>query len=1078
MSHRHGLWKGRYLEGIDKRTESILAGYLREIPRLSNEAAKTHRFMGLISDLFPGTSASSDFAQGIEKVVRINLQDRVKRGRIDAYYGNVVIEFENSIRATEATAKRQLQEYASGVWAKEGRPFRALLCVASDGIGWKAYLPRFSPDLRRVPTPDDIELEPFYELSLSSDKLREFWIWLTSLLFRSEAVLPTAERFSFDFGAISPAYTDALDSLRRAWKEIGASSEPKLAIETWRNYLAVTYGSVGSESDELVTLFLKHTYLACIARFLVWAALSSGKTRGSFGDIATEILSGEYFRTQGIENLVEDDFFQWVRHRKANDILKPIWERIISQMRTYDLGRIGQDVLKGVYQELVDPKDRHDLGEYYTPDWLCDRIVDHLLPKEGFVSVLDPSCGSGSFLHAAIAHQLSANSSCSDSDRLKGILNNVVGIDIHPLAVTIAKTTYLLAILPLVRSAKRPVQVPVYLADSLFLPGEVQQLVLGRKPGFEVKFGGQSVSIPNELITSAELFDPAINACAKVALDHAKSGKENRKSLAKYLDKAVSGLTDLKDSEEAVTALWDFTETLSRLIQKKQNSIWAFIVRNGYRPAMLREKFKYIVGNPPWLSYRYIADPKYQAEIKFRAVQQYAIAPKSQKLFTQMELATVFLAHTLSTFGEVGARLGFVMPRSVLSADQHESLRARQYKAPFLISEYWDLKEVAPVFRVPSCVLFATKIKEQPAVTPSYSIPATEWSGHLPHRDVGWMQAKIDLKKRETRASLIYIGKRNALSTSYGATKPSLPSEYLSRFNQGATIVPRSFYFVHVKDLDKQIDPDRLYSAETDPEQAKQAKAPYDDVYLKGQVEGRFIFFTAISKHVLPFVMLEPATVVLPMSVTNGKVQLVNAATLRKQGYREFAKWMQQGEEIWETKRGSKAEKQSVYERIDYNRELSSQNPGARYIVLYNAAGTDVCATRVDTSLLPGRFVAEHKLYRSDFSTLDEADYVIAILNSRAVNSAIKPFQSMGLQGERDIEKKVLELPIPLYKSTNKLHSRLAVLSAEAHQAAADFVATATLQKSLARQRAAVRGHLKTLMDEIDLIVGKILTVL
>jgi methylase of polypeptide subunit release factors len=79
---------------------------------------------------------------------------------------------------------------------------------------------------------------------------------------------------------------------------------------------------------------------------------------------------------------------------------------------------------------------------------------------------------------------------------------------------------------------------------------------------------------------------------------------------------------------------------LSDLIKRKQNSIWAFIVRNSYRPAMLRDRFDFILGNPPWLTYRYIADPDYQAEIKKRAVEDYAIAPTHQKLFTQMELAT------------------------------------------------------------------------------------------------------------------------------------------------------------------------------------------------------------------------------------------------------------------------------------------------------------------------------------------------------------------------------------------------------------------------------------------------------
>lgn len=1030
--------------------------------------------MGLIGDLFPGTTATTDFAQGVEKVVRINVKGKVKRGRIDAYYGNVIVEFENSLRASEATAKRQLREYASGVWQKEGLPLRTLLCIATDGLEWKAYFPRVVAERDKIPEPDEIHLEPFYELALKRENLREFWIWVTSLLFRAEATIPTAERFSFDFGAASPAYNDALGALRKAWELVGSAPEPRLAIETWRNYLAVTYGNVGADQGELQTLFLKHTYLACIARFLVWAALSSGKTKGKFGDIAAEILSGEYFRSRGIENLVEDDFFQWVRHGAASEILAPIWERIISQMRTYDLSRVGQDVLKGVYQELVDPKDRHDLGEYYTPDWLCDRIVAELLPRRGFVSVLDPACGSGSFLHAAISHMLAKTPDGDADERLKAVLANVVGIDIHPLAVTIARTTYLLAILPLLKSSRRPVQVPVYLADSLYLPGEVKQYELGKKPGFEVRFGGQSVIIPRELISNADLFDPAIAASSKVAIDHARSGRESKESLARYLERSIPALKKLGDYDNAVEALWDFTATLSDLIKKKQNSIWAFVVRNGYRPAMLREKFKYIVGNPPWLSYRYIADPNYQAEIKHRAVQQYGIAPKSQKLFTQMELATVFLAHTLSTFGQIGAKLGFVMPRSVLSADQHESLRRRTYQAPFQIESYWDLLDTSPVFGVPSCVLFATRTQQPPERATSYSIPATEWSGRLPHRDVGWEQARRDLTRKETSASLIYIGKRNALSTRAGAEQPTASSDYFSRFSQGATIVPRSFYFIDSSNIQPPIDPTRLYSVETDLEQAKSAKAPYDDVRMKGLVEGKFLFTTAISKHVLPFVLLAPAFVVLPVLVNHGRFELIVADRLREKGYREFAIWMETAESIWKEKRGAKSS-QNLYKWLDYTSKLTRQRAAARYVVLYNAPGTDVSATTADLSTLTALFVAEHTLYRADFESLDEANFVSGILNSAITNEAIKPFQSMGLQGERHVEKKVLELPIPRYNANDRVHVRLAELSASAHDAAAKFVATTPLPKSLARQRAAVRSHLKEILAEIDSIVEKLL---
>ena len=157
----------------------------------------------------------------------------------------------------------------------------------------------------------------------------------------------------------------------------------------------------------------------------------------------------------------------------------------------YDLSHLKEDVLKGVYQQLIDPKDRHDLGEYYTPDWLCERIVDELLPKHGYKAVLDPSCGSGSFLRATIHHFLNHNPDGTDNDKLRMILGKVQGIDIHPVAVTISRATYVLALGKLVNAAREPVNLPVYLADSLFLPREVEQDLYEKLSGFEITFGGK-----------------------------------------------------------------------------------------------------------------------------------------------------------------------------------------------------------------------------------------------------------------------------------------------------------------------------------------------------------------------------------------------------------------------------------------------------------------------------------------------------------------------------------------------------------------------------------------------------------
>jgi hypothetical protein len=731
--------------------------------------------------------------------------------------------------------------------------------------------------------------------------------------------------------------------------------------------------------------------------------------------------------------------------------------------------------LKGLYQELVDPRDRHDLGEYYTPEWLCERIVTELLPTTGFTSVLDPACGSGSFLRAAIAHLLRANSKGGDASRLRSILENVVGIDIHPLAVTISRATYTLALGSLVKSTKRPIQIPVYLADSLFLPTEVRQHELFGEPAYEIAFGGRRVHIAEALVDSADLFDPAIATCLRVALSHADRNDEDLTTLKTTLRQEMPLMGKRKDFDALAPGLWDFTEALAHLIRSKKDSIWAFIVRNGYRPAMLRRRFDVILGNPPWLSYRYIADLEYQAEVKKRAVEDYRIAPKAQKLVTQMELATIFLVHALKTFGRNNSRMGFVMPRSLLSADQHANLRERTYRGPVTVERYWDLWDVSPVFNVPSCVMFATR-QEPPRGRVSYQLPAVEWKGRLPVRDLAWKEAAPHLRVEEKTARLIYLATRSALSTQEGETKPTKGSPYRKKFRQGATIVPRNLYFVSIRDHSPRdlIDPERLYWAETDLEQAKSAKPPYQDVRMEGPVEGHFLYLTALSENLLPFRLIEPKCVVLPLEWDGTRLRVRTASHLKEFGYRDVAAWMREAEAIWKSKRGGKAKRQTLYERLDYHGELTNQDLRHRHLVLYNAAGSNLSAAHVDRESMSAPFVVEHKLYWMYCRTSDEADYLAAILNSEAVNEAIKPFQSTGLMGERDIEKKVLDLPIPLFRSDDSLHRELVTLGVSAGSQVRELVA-AGLPASLARRRAAVRKGIANTLAEIDLSVRELI---
>ena len=186
-------------------------------------------FAHSLGELFPGSPVTTLFASGIEKMVRIETSTGKKRGYVDSYYGNAVIEFEKSLNATQQDAERQLREYVSGIWSDAKVP-PPLIAIASDGIIWNIYLPYIIPGTTGGLKPQDIELKLFRRISLSARTLDDFWLWLTSLLFRDTQIKPTAEQFRLDFGVTSPAFRDGIRVLSDAWVAVRGFSEPRLAF--------------------------------------------------------------------------------------------------------------------------------------------------------------------------------------------------------------------------------------------------------------------------------------------------------------------------------------------------------------------------------------------------------------------------------------------------------------------------------------------------------------------------------------------------------------------------------------------------------------------------------------------------------------------------------------------------------------------------------------------------------------------------------------------------------------------------------------------------------------------------------
>ncbi|MFW5693394.1 MAG: N-6 DNA methylase, partial [Thermoguttaceae bacterium] len=126
------------------------------------------------------------------------------------------------------------------------------------------------------------------------------------------------------------------------------------------------------------------------------------------------------------------------------------------------------DLFKRLYESVFPRALRHALGEYYTPDWLADYVLEQAgWPGEGGRRLLDPSCGSGTFLVAAIRElRGEACPGIGREEQLDRILQRVAGFDLNPLAVLTARANYLVAVRDLLPD-DRPVRVPVACCDTI-----------------------------------------------------------------------------------------------------------------------------------------------------------------------------------------------------------------------------------------------------------------------------------------------------------------------------------------------------------------------------------------------------------------------------------------------------------------------------------------------------------------------------------------------------------------------------------------------------------------------------------
>lgn len=950
------------------------------------------------------------------------------RGRIDALLGRTVFEFKSDLRRETRDVETKLPGYLAQRETEAGSHF---VGIATDGATFIPY------ELRSG------TLCSFAPFVPSAKKPRELLAWLSSVVAVSTELEPTSEVVRRELGRGSLAWNISHQELIAVWHEVRRRPDVRLKRDLWAHLIRRVYGAAIDENS----LFLQHTYLTIIAKTMAAKVLGVPVTD------STTLLSGRGFSEAGIGGIVESDFFDWLLESQSGIDL--VW-RIYLQASRFKLEDVKTDVLKGLYESLIDTEQRHFLGEYYTPDWLAEKITSEAIDRPLEQRVLDPACGSGTFVFHAVRRLLKASDEAGldAADAIGRACGQVFGVDVHPVSVQIARVTFLLA-LGQERLKQRPhnIHIPVYIGDSL--QWNTRGFLAERDVLIEIPDSQQLIEFPFEVSREPSVFDTIIGRMLELSqTDESVDGFDSAAGLKSWLDR------EYHLAESTIATLLSTYVTLHKLDRDGRDHIWGFVARNLVRPIWLsqqEQRVDVVIGNPPWLAYRFMDQAmqgQFREECQARGLWMGQVAQ-------QQDLSAYFFVRSVELYLKPSGKIAFVMPYATMTRRQYVGFRtgmyrARKGKTPHVfasirITQAWAFSdEVWPLFPVPSCVLFAENAVHagKTGRLPETVLAA---SGELPRRDASGAESEQYLAWRE----MSWPTEREGRVT----------GRYADSFRQGAIIIPRLLFTV------QEGQTGRLGTNPTAPlvesRRTSLEKLPWKGLpALRENVESEFLRPLYLGESITPFHVLSPIMAVIPWDEPNGGI--LDSAEAQARGYAHLASWLRKAEQLW-ARHGST--RRTLKEQLDYYGQLSAQFPIRPLRVIYSKAGTFPAACLLSDS----HSIIDHTLYWVGVDSQYEGLYLLAVLNSETARKRAEGLQARGQWGARHFDKVILSLPIPPFDRSNTLHMSLSNAAAHAEHVASAVNIQNDIHFVTARRRIRAALHEDGIAQRVDNLVRELL---
>lgn len=1015
-----------------------------------NETARKELFMMHLLSIFPDApnkSMLTALASGAETYTYTepSLMSSSTYGFVDTLNGSLMIEFKSNLlnHNQKDKAITELKRYTASQWNAKGA-ISTYCCVATDILNWQIYrpIPNKTPS-DGVYTADmvyleDIEVTPTYKPNWEHSE--HLYNLLKRILIEQNLLKIDATNILRDFGIYSNLYEQSLPVIKKIIIQAQHSPESNLAMCLWQEYQ--DYHDRSRDIFD-IDLYSKQVYLVILSRLMVAACLKDRESRIVDDKEIFNILNGDFFKeNRYIDNLVEHDFFYWFINDPWINQLLPITRPIYHNLCTYDFRDSSKEnILRLIYDELMLTGQRDALGQRSTPEELVFKIINAALHERQLgYNYLDPACGSGTFIRMALLETRAKFPKDYDKQKQLEILtNSITGIDVDPVSVMLSKANWILTLVDLIPYAKEPIEIPIYQADSLF----VIKNQINKYGHFYsdpiISFDNTNIKVPIELFRNTSSFDKFINWCQSTSKTIANESVSYGRTpqLLKFQD-ITNNLPTIfgddytpeieKRSDELANSIARLVNELVIRIINKKNGIWAFILRNSYRPSLMAGHFDVIATNPPWLAMSHLPNVNYEDELKSLA-NKFNIMPSGESSL-HLEIATTFMLHNVYHYLSDGGIAAFILPHTIFDGNHHDPFRMRKYASivPFFITCIWDIGNIPDLFKIPGCVVFGVKNGQEAAI---YDKPI---SGLLCNSITDSQGVKRGL------ITLSTLGEKTAWKWNIGKVPMKMDlvksfNYYTKKFKQGADLMPRTAVFVDIKD---NTSSNKIVSVCT----SKVERNNKNNKRLKGLnycgfISKKYLFTTVTSNHLLPFVILKDQLpiVLLPVEFTGGIPSILSNEELILRGDASTAEWF--GKINNELQKEKEGPSQEIQKLINVRGKLTQQcYCKSRFLIHYGAGGKYPCAGiyRVgETSKL--YYLADQTTYVYGTDNEDEAYYLIGMFNAPLLQDLISDFQAKGKFKERHIHKLAPDV-IPPFNSDIPIHREVVELSKNIEKAA------------------------------------------